>query len=214
MNVYLIRHGETKGNKEHRYIGSTDEGLLPEAKEELHKKTEYVKELVAKEKQTALYVSPLLRCRETAQLLFPKQAYQLVEDFRECNFGIFEYKNFEELNGNAEYQEFIDSNGECGFPGGETKQEFTKRCVRAFMSLPEVKIIRQKEIADGTERKLILVVHGGTIMALLDQLSFPHRDYYDWQLKPGEGYVAEIACGKDNRICLTQIKKVLKTEKT
>lgn len=35
MRVYLIRHGVTKGNLEHRYVGSTEEVLLPEADEPL-----------------------------------------------------------------------------------------------------------------------------------------------------------------------------------
>ena len=28
---------------------------------------------------------------------------------------------------------------------------------------------------------IIIVAHGGTIMALMDQLSEPHKDYFDWQ---------------------------------
>ena len=35
MRIYLIRHGVTKGNLEHRYVGSTEEVLLPEADEPL-----------------------------------------------------------------------------------------------------------------------------------------------------------------------------------
>ena len=40
------------------------------------------------------------------------------------------------------------------------------------------------------EERLLFVVHGGTIMALLDAFSSPHEDYYDWQVKNGCGYVA------------------------
>ena len=35
MKLWLIRHGMTKGNQEHRYVGTTDEDLLPEEKERL-----------------------------------------------------------------------------------------------------------------------------------------------------------------------------------
>ena len=31
--IVLIRHGMTQGNKEYRYVGTTDEGLLPESVE-------------------------------------------------------------------------------------------------------------------------------------------------------------------------------------
>ena len=27
MEIYLVRHGKTKGNEEHRYVGRTDEAL-------------------------------------------------------------------------------------------------------------------------------------------------------------------------------------------
>ena len=35
MDVYLIRHGKTKGNLEGRYIGTTDEPLCEEGKQSL-----------------------------------------------------------------------------------------------------------------------------------------------------------------------------------
>ena len=28
MRLYFIRHGQTLGNREHRYVGRTDEGIL------------------------------------------------------------------------------------------------------------------------------------------------------------------------------------------
>ena len=99
-------------------------------------------------------------------------------DLRECDFGAFEYKNYEELNGNPEYQKWIDSYGACGFPGGETKEEFTERCGKAFLQV----------VYSTEEERLLFVVHGGTIMALLDAFSSPHGDYYDWQVKNGEGF--------------------------
>ena len=42
------------------------------------------------------------------------------------------------------------------------------------------------------EKEAFLVVHGGTIMAVLDRFSEPHRDYYDWQIRNGEGFQAEV----------------------
>ena len=35
MTVYLIRHGQTQGNLERRYIGSTDQPLCPRGREAL-----------------------------------------------------------------------------------------------------------------------------------------------------------------------------------
>lgn len=174
MKVYLIRHGETKGNREHRYVGVTDEGLLAEAAA-----------LLAQQKMpeaACVYVSPMQRCRETAQLLYPGQEQKICEAFRECDFGEFEYKNYEELNGNPAYQRFIDTLGESGFPGGEEKRSFQQRCVKGF----------REALAQEEGRDVAFVVHGGTIMAILDYFSSPHRDYYDWQVKNGCGYMADV----------------------
>ena len=50
IRLYLIRHGQTPGNKLQRYIGTTDEPLSTEGKEFLEKLTYPMPE--------ALYVSP------------------------------------------------------------------------------------------------------------------------------------------------------------
>lgn len=267
MKVYLIRHGATKGNLEHRYVGRTEEALLPEAEEALlalkerlemlHLQENGEEEKTAKEasgenaalgkngcRKWHLFVSPMLRCLQSAEILFPGKEPTVVDDFRECDFGEFEYKNYEELDGNVDYQRFLDSMGEDPFPGGESKKEFSERCSRAFekeirkllleernlrkeQSLqekrgcqeelylrekrgcqeelsPQEKNERQEETHLQEKNRALetpeiqeiqetfLIVHGGTIMAVLDRFSEPHRDYYDWQIRNGEGFQAEV----------------------
>ena len=177
MKIYMIRHGKTKGNTEKRYVGSTDEWLLPEERERLQQLP--VPEI------DCLYVSPMKRCRETADILFPHMQQIVIEDFRECDFGMFEYKNYIELSGKEEYQRFIDTNGKSGFPGGESRQEFQDRCCEAFENM-----IKREQ-----RERIGMVVHGGTIMALLDRYSNPHKDYYEWQIGNGEGLVMQVEKG-------------------
>ncbi|MDE7254322.1 MAG: histidine phosphatase family protein [Acetatifactor sp.] len=184
MKVYFIRHGQTKGNREGRYVGKTDEPLLAEAREKLFEKRLIMKAVLSPE---VLYVSPMLRCRETAQILFPEKAQIEVDAFRECDFGEFEYRNYGELNGNPDYQRFIDSSGTCGFPGGETMCEFQDRCVDEFCRVVD---IEWKRKPDGS---IAFIVHGGTIMAILDRFSHPHKSYFEWQTENGNGYVAEVS---------------------
>lgn len=191
MKVYFIRHGATKGNREHRYVGKTDEGLLKEEKERLSEKEMPRAKLV--------YISPRRRCIETAKLLYPEQVPIVIEDFSECDFGWFEYKNHEELAGNQRYQQFIDTWGASGFPGGETKEEFQKRCIRAF----EAVVYSQKESC----KEIAFVVHGGTIMAVLEHFGKPHRDYYDWQVKNGQGFGGDIE-EEDGGLIITNIRSL------
>lgn len=185
-DIYLIRHGATKGNLEHRYVGRTEEGILQNERERLRK----IRQDNRLPEAELVFCSPLVRCRETAEMLYPEKEAVVIEDFRECDFGEFEYRNYAELNGNEAYQRFIDSGGESGFPGGETKREFQARCAQAFQKVVRQLADRQRaELANPEGQKsVVFVVHGGTIMAILDAFSEPHRDYYSWQVKNGEGY--------------------------
>ena len=96
IKLWLIRHGKTEGNKLSRYIGTTDEPLCQEGTEFLHK-TDYPK-------VQAVYVSPLKRCVQTAEILFPGEPVHIIEELAECDFGEFENKNYKELEGNPHYQ--------------------------------------------------------------------------------------------------------------
>ena len=85
----MIRHGKTYGNTLGRYIGVTDEPLCEEGKKELEQRTMDTVEL--------LFVSPLKRCLETADILYPYAKQVKIPEFAECNFGEFENKNYQEL---------------------------------------------------------------------------------------------------------------------
>lgn len=181
MKIYFLRHGATKGNLEHRYVGITDEGLLAESKRSI--KVKRMHELKIMQEAEKIFVSPRKRCVETAELLYPGKKQIVVEEFQECDFGEFEYKNYGELNGDPRYQRFIDTQGRSGFPGGENREAFQCRCVRGME-----RILRAEENA---EKTLAVIAHGGTIMAILDQYSSPHRDYYDWQVGTAEGFLVQ-----------------------
>ena len=174
MKIYLIRHGKTAGNEEQRYVGTTDEAILKSEHERLSRQI--------LPSVDGVYASPRMRCLETAALLYPGQKPVIVEGLAECDFGEFEYKNYKELSGNADYQAWIDSGGTIGFPGGENREEFQNRCQRAYW-----------RVLLDAERKgyssIAMVVHGGTIMALMERLARPHADYYSWHPENGGGYI-------------------------
>ncbi|MEF2595185.1 MAG: histidine phosphatase family protein, partial [Lachnospiraceae bacterium] len=127
MRVYLIRHGTTSGNLEKRYVGSTDEPLTADAVAWVKKN----RRRYPVPQQTV--TSPMKRCVATSALLFPGIPTETKEGLRECSFGEFEYKNYQELTGNEAYQRWIDSGGELPFPGGESRQEFADRSCSALL---------------------------------------------------------------------------------
>lgn len=192
MRVYMIRHGMTKGNLERRYVGATDEPLLPESRMQLKKRKEALD-------VSTVYVSPMRRCRETAAILFPRAGQICMEEFRECDFGEFEYKNYQELAETEAYQHFIDTEGACGFPAGETIELFIGRCAAGFQKI-------WKEHGDSED--IVMVVHGGTIMALLDRYSEPHQGYYTWQVKNGEGFSVRLDRDENGNVRFCDIERI------
>ncbi len=145
INLLLIRHGKTPSNREHRYLGVTEEALSGEGRKQL----EILAEKDILKKPWLLFISPMLRCQESAGILFPgKKAYP-IEEWREMNFGAYEGKNYEDLKNDSYYQKWIDSNGTLPFPEGESQQEYIKRCQRGLLTA--TKIIEEKiarEVAD------------------------------------------------------------------
>ena len=175
MKWILIRHGQTQGNLEHRYIGCrTNEPLCPEGIASLQGKSY--------PPAAKVFVSPMKRCLETAVLLYPDVPTEVVEDFRECDFGDWDNKNYAELNGSADYQAWIDSGGEKPFPGGESRAEFAARCVRAFDEL----------LTRNLQEDCAIIAHGGTIMAIMERYAHPCGAFYDLLVSNGCGFVLNI----------------------
>lgn len=174
MKIYLIRHGKTAGNLEKRYIGITDEPLCAEGISELQKRNYPGCELVIS--------SPMRRCTETARLIYPNKKIVICNDLAECDFGDFEGKNYLELSENSDYQKWIDSGGALPFPNGESPDDFKKRCVRGFDGAV-------KKYAD--KNSIAFVVHGGTVMAIMERYGGNGKSFYDHQT--GNGDVIELS---------------------
>jgi alpha-ribazole phosphatase len=177
LTITLIRHGKTYGNTLSRYIGSTDEELCSEGIELLKDRTypscDY------------LYISPMIRCKQTASIIYPNVTPYIIENLKECNFGDFENKNYKELADNKDYNAWVLSKATLPFPNGETKDSFTDRTLQGFKQVLDHAIKHNYE-------KISLVVHGGTIMSILSVYSTTHKDYYDWGVKNGDGYIVEL----------------------
>ena len=175
MRIFLIRHGETALQPEKRYQGVTDAPLSSEGKQKL-RKADFSPEIV--------YVTPMLRTRETAAILFPSAEQIAVPDLREMDFGVFEGRNYLEMEHDPDYRAWVDGMclGRC--PGGEKKDEYCERVCRAFSSLLEQ---AQSEERDD----IAIVAHGGTQMAVMERFAEEAQDYWTWQLPSGHGYLLE-----------------------
>lgn len=175
MRVYLLRHGRTVYNAQQRYQGLADIPLSPEGEAELK---------AAAEIPEVVYVSPLGRARRTAELVFPGARQVLVEDFREMDFGAFEGRNYREMEHDAAYRSWVDGGCEGACPGGESREEFSCRVRSAFERLME------KALEDNRDW-VVVVAHGGVLMAVLEAWGQPRRDYFQWSAPCGGGFALE-----------------------
>ncbi len=173
MKINLIRHGMTAGNLKKRYIGITDEPLCNIGIEQIKSRNYPLCRIVA--------VSPMKRCIETAKLIYPDITPIFRSDLRECDFGDFEGKNYKELAGNIDYQRWIDSGGTLDFPNGESINSFKRRCIADFLDL-----IKK------FDEDISIITHGGTISAILENLAVEKRNFYEWNVANGEGYIVEF----------------------
>lgn len=182
MELVLIRHGTTRGNLERRFIGTLDIPLIPEGEERARRVSPTLP------KVEHLYRSPLLRCRQTAQLLWPGVDETVVEELRETDFGPFEGKNHEELKDDPLYQAWLGMGDRPNFaamPVGESAEEVVERVSRGL----------EKVVADATARgfaRVGVVSHGGALMGLLSKYGRPARDYYDWMLHNCGGFRVSV----------------------
>lgn len=133
-----------------------------------------------------VYVSPLCRAVDTARVLFPAARLVPVHDLREMCFGIFEGRNYVEMERDPDYLAWVgdDCMGRC--PGGESRAEFSDRTCAAFASLVDEALARGAEM-------LVVMAHGGTQMAVMERYACPRRDYYTWCAGNAAGFILDAA---------------------
>lgn len=210
INLSLIRHGATKSNLEQRYLGKTEEALAAAG----------IKNLMCKKEAGSypavryLFCSPMMRCRQTAGIIYPEMAAWEIPEWREIDFGVFEGRNYTELKGDPVYQEWIDSMGTLPFPKGESREQFTGRVMGGFDRMLSMLFLkepfgnagRRAYMGEIQIQEIGAVVHGGTIMALCSSLF--GGDYFTYQAECGEGYCCRFRYTAEKTINLLEITKI------
>ncbi len=172
MELELIRHGRTAWQEDGRYQGRSDVPLSEPGRRALSP---------AAVCPPVVYVTTLQRTAQTAEILFPDARQIPVPGLEEMDFGQFEGRNSMEMEHDSAYRQWVDGGctGQC--PGGESRNEFCQRVVRAFDAWMETLLAEKAESA-------VLVAHGGTLMAVLGRYGQPPRPYFHWSTDSGTGY--------------------------
>ncbi|MEI6578024.1 MAG: histidine phosphatase family protein [Eubacteriales bacterium] len=179
--IQFIRNGLTEANLDGRYIGHTDIPLCDDGIKQL----EQLKNDAQYPEVDALFCSPLLRCTQTARILYPQKEPIIINDLIEYNFGEFEGKTAAELERFPMFPGWLAGEPDVEPPFGESSSAFASRICNCFS------LIVQGLMKTGTTRAAI-ITHGGVIMALLAAFGLPEAQMHEWLTPSGCGYTVRI----------------------
>lgn len=165
FTITLLRHLPTQGNVEKRYIGWTDEPIISGIKTKLQSGP--IKQVLG---------SDLMRCKQTAAKIFSGIPYRANANFRECSFGDWEQKTYNELKEDTLYRKWLDNPREVAPPNGESLEQMEARVLQAFYE------------AVGTVEQPVIITHGGPIRFLLTKFANVEKSFWDWEVPHGCSY--------------------------
>jgi broad specificity phosphatase PhoE len=155
--LFLARHGQTAYNLEGRFQGQQPVPLDDTGRAQA---AELAERAVAYE-FASLWCSPLLRARETAEIVSGRVGLEPKEDARlmETDAGDWTNRSFADVQAEAPdaFAAFVGGEPDFAFPGGES---FAQQGIRVAASLADIE--------QGTLPAL-LVCHGGVIRIAIFQ---------------------------------------------
>jgi alpha-ribazole phosphatase len=188
--ICLIRHGLTVGNLNRLYYGSSNVPLADEGVKEVKELTE--EGIYLRDDNAQYFTTGLTRTEQTLELIYGDVEHGTIEGLREIDFGDYEMMTHEQLADNEYYRKWVkDASGQMKPPGGESILEFSDRIVDSFHELMEKHMHRVLSMRhSGKEASTIVVCHGGSISAILENL-YPgeNENFYRWIPDPGHGYL-------------------------
>ncbi len=174
MRLILIRHGETNYSRTRRYCGFSD----PPLNDNGIRQSRQLAARLTGMRIDKVYSSDLMRARQTAEIVFPKDSVEPIADWREMNFGRFEGLTHEQLVHRYPtlYRDWVDNPAEVKPPEGEGLRDLHQRVQERIAA-----VVSQYE-----GRTVAVVTHGGPIrIALCDALQLGLTMF--WQVQQALG---------------------------
>src|SRR4029453_4289187 len=120
MNLYMVRHGQTDASRENRFSGSSDPPLTAAGEAMARAFADAYASLTG----GAIYCSPKLRGRQTADALGRRTGVQVVieDGLKEIDYGEWEGLRQDEVKKRwpDAFQHWADDVASRGTPGGKT----------------------------------------------------------------------------------------------
>lgn len=180
--LHFVRHGQTDSNGKGEYLGRRTDSELS---------LDGIRELIALREDyeypavELVYSSPLHRCLQTADLIYPDRRIMLVDELAEMDFGDYEGKTFDELQSRPDFRRWLTDSRTQSPPNGETGEVFLQRIQAAVAAILEH--MMQNEIFEAA-----VVTHGGVIATLMTTLGIPQQPMQFWKCSGGRGFTCFI----------------------
>ena len=164
MRLYIVRHGETDWNKARRVQGFSDIPLNEYGRHLARETAEGMKDIPF----DLAYTSPLVRARETAEIILAGRDIPLIESngIKEMGFGEYEGMCIsgkeKALESEAFKKFFIDTGNFVPAKGGESIADIMERTGQFLKELCENQALQGKQI--------LLSTHGAAMTALLNHI--------------------------------------------
>lgn len=182
MEVILVRHGQTKENKDKVFHGWIDSSLDDIGLEQANSIAAHL----SGEQIDAILTSPLKRTVDTARIIASKkndcEIFQ-EDGIKEINFGLFEGLTYSEISSmyRDEASKWEQESLKYRFPQGESIPDFFNR-IKAFWDN-----MIQKDY-----KKVVLVTHEGCIRCILSYITNNCVDLF-WKYSVKTGSISRIA---------------------
>jgi len=187
MKLLLLRHGETDGNRDRRYIGRTDLPLNATGHQQAQAAAEALRHVAI----TEVHHSPLLRARQTAAAVAAGRSLPMFEDPRlaEVDFGEWEGLTYSEIEARDRERvwAWYDDPWQLAPPGGETLAQLDAR----VMSWLRDTTARLGTTAGTGTSTVLVVAHGGPLRWLRATLEHANPALF-WQLRCATGSWYEL----------------------
>ncbi len=164
MMLYIVRHGETEWNRQHKVQGHTDIPLNDYGRHLARETAEGMKDI----RIDLGYTSPLLRAKETAQIIMGDRKAELIEDERIQEIGFGKYEGIcsggkEQTPESIEFNRFFTDTGDYSAPeDGETVAQLYER-TGEFLN----EMCCRDDLA---EKNILVSTHGAAMTALLNRI--------------------------------------------
>ncbi len=179
--IHLLRHGLIKENYDGAYIGQKDVPLCDDGIAQLKE----MKEKMTYPEAAAVFSSPLARCLETCDLIYPGQKPIVINELKEYDFGDWEGKTADDLRDDELFTHWLAGDPDYAPPFGESNAEFGARISNAFE-----KVVEGLFKTGVTEAAI--VTHGGVIMSIMAMYALPELPMHEWLVPSGCGYTIRI----------------------